>query len=174
MTKSTLGIDHNGIRELTAEQLNAIELLLSGMCDREVSERIGVDRTTVTRWRLYHPAVKAELNKRHQEIRGNATEKLLSLLPEAVEVITETIRDKNNPSRLKCAMDLIKTMKARDILFDLSAPMEADEIIRKEAERPLDVTLPADIEQSEDEIQARLQGMSYLDYIKTKETQKEG
>lgn len=36
--------------KLTPEQLNAIDLLILGKTDKEVSEAIGVRRETVTRW----------------------------------------------------------------------------------------------------------------------------
>jgi transposase len=35
---------------LTPEQLNAIDLLILGKTDREVSEIVGVRRETVTKW----------------------------------------------------------------------------------------------------------------------------
>lgn len=37
--------------KLTPEQLNAVDLLILGKTDKEVSETIGVRRETVTRWR---------------------------------------------------------------------------------------------------------------------------
>jgi DNA-binding NarL/FixJ family response regulator len=36
--------------KLTPEQLNAVDLLILGKTDKEVSETIGVRRETVTRW----------------------------------------------------------------------------------------------------------------------------
>jgi DNA-binding NarL/FixJ family response regulator len=49
--------------KLTPEQLNAVDLLILGKTDKEVSETIGVRRETVTRWHK-NAFFIAELNAR--------------------------------------------------------------------------------------------------------------
>ena len=39
------------VTNLSVEQLNAIDLLVQGLSDREVAEKVNVARETVTRWR---------------------------------------------------------------------------------------------------------------------------
>ena len=49
---------------LTIEQLNAIDLLVTGKTDQAVADAVGVARPTVTCWRLYDPHFEAALNQR--------------------------------------------------------------------------------------------------------------
>lgn len=42
--------DRSDAPQLTPEQLNAIDLLILGKTDREVSDIVGVRRETVTKW----------------------------------------------------------------------------------------------------------------------------
>ncbi len=51
------------IRQLSQEQMNAIEHLLQGKSDRAVSEAAGVSRQTVWEWRNRDPLFIAELNR---------------------------------------------------------------------------------------------------------------
>lgn len=55
---------------LTIEQLNAIDVLITGKSDQAVADAVGVSRPTVTSWRLYDPYFQAELNKRRRETWG--------------------------------------------------------------------------------------------------------
>lgn len=50
-------------RQLSVQQLNAVELLILGKSDREVAEQVGVTRQTVSGWRLHDPFFQAELNR---------------------------------------------------------------------------------------------------------------
>jgi hypothetical protein len=151
------------LRKLTVQQANAIDLLVTGCSDREAAEAVGVTRSTVTRWRLYHPAFQAELNAQRAALWGAAKEKLRSLIPEAVDVIANAIRDPANDDRAKLALDLIKSVKASEDL-DSYGSTEADEIIEKAAARSPFSTLTApsawDIRVRESELQARLNGMT--------------
>lgn len=76
---------------LSIEQLNAIDLLVLGKCDREVAEAVGVARQTVTSWRLYNPYFQAELNRRRKEVWGAAVDKLRSLLLKALDTVEKSI-----------------------------------------------------------------------------------
>ena len=49
-------------RQLSLEQMNAIEHLLRGRSDRAVAEAVGVSRQTVWEWRNRDPLFIAELN----------------------------------------------------------------------------------------------------------------
>jgi len=65
---------------LTQEQENALGLLLTGLCDREVAEQVGVARETVTRWRNENPYFEAELNRRRQELWAEHAERLRGMV----------------------------------------------------------------------------------------------
>ena len=49
-------------RQLSPEQLNAIDLLTTGKTDVDVAAAVGVHRVTVTRWRT-SPSFAAALNR---------------------------------------------------------------------------------------------------------------
>ena len=78
---------------LSIEQLNAIDLLVLGKCDREVAEAVGVARQTVTSWRLYNPYFQGELNRRRKEVWGAAVDKLRSLLLKALDTVEKAIEE---------------------------------------------------------------------------------
>jgi FixJ family two-component response regulator len=46
-------------RQLTVKQENVIDMLVVGANDSEVAQAVGVNRVTVSRWRLYSPQFQA-------------------------------------------------------------------------------------------------------------------
>lgn len=102
------GRKRQGIPPLAIEQLNAIDQLVLGLSDREVAEKVGVARQTVTSWRLYHPGFQAELNKRRKEVWGASSDRLRSLLPNALDRIEKALLDDNNPNSWRTAIELLK------------------------------------------------------------------
>jgi len=84
---------------LSIEQLNAVDLLVTGKSDREVAEVVGVSRQTVCGWRLYDPYFQAELNKRRKEVWGASVDRLRSLLPKALEVLERELEGGDNSLR---------------------------------------------------------------------------
>lgn len=89
---------------LTIEQLNAIDLLVTGKSDQEVADKVGVNRVTITSWRLYDPFFQAELNRRRKEIWGASVDRMRALLPKAFDVLEQAI----NNGDVKAALELIK------------------------------------------------------------------
>jgi len=89
---------------LTIEQLNAIDLLVTGKSDQEVADKVGVNRVTVTSWRLYDPYFQAELNRRRKETWGASVDRMRALLPKAFDVLEQAI----NNGDVKAALELIK------------------------------------------------------------------
>ncbi len=76
---------------LTPEQLNAVDLLILGKTDKEVSEAIGVRRETVTRWHK-NAFFIAELNAKREELWTESKLRLKALVHDAVDVLTKGIR----------------------------------------------------------------------------------
>jgi len=74
-------------RELSVEQRNAIDLLVTGTTDVETAEAVGVTRQTVNGWRNHHPAFIAALNARRLEIWGTACDRLRAMLPKALDAL---------------------------------------------------------------------------------------
>src|SRR5262245_7195188 len=134
----------------TLPQLSAIDLLVGGKNDKETAGLLGLSRTAVTKWRLYDPVFQAALNLRRAEVWGAGIDRLRSLIPKALDALAEEVEDKENPNRLKAAVEVLR-------IAQLSAgglaqgPTDPDEIVRKiveqrhrQAHGPLDDFLDSD------------------------------
>ena len=111
---------------LTIEQLNAIDMLITGQSDQAVADAVGVSRPTVTSWRLYDPYFQAELNKRRKEVWGAATDRMRALLPKALDVIEKAIDE----GSYRAALELIKLAGLNGVAGDIG-PVDA-EIIQQQ------------------------------------------
>jgi hypothetical protein len=95
---------------LTDLQHSAIDLLTSGKTDTETARRLKIHRTTVTRWRLYSPAFRAELAARRAGVWGAAADQLRALLPKALDVLNRALED--DYSQVDVALALVKLARA--------------------------------------------------------------
>jgi hypothetical protein len=120
---------------LSIEQLNAVDLLVTGKSDREVAEAVGVSRQTVCGWRLYDPYFQAELNKRRKEVWGASLDKLRSLLPKALEVVERELEGGNNS--LSAALKVLQMVNIAGLTRDVGSA-DPEEIIDDGARRRLD------------------------------------
>jgi hypothetical protein len=121
---------------LSVQQQNAIDLLVTGCSDRETADKVGVTRSTVTRWRLYHPAFRAELNAQRAAVWGQAREKLRALIPEAVDILADSIRDTTKPDRAKLALDLLRSVRVSDNLSSIDDRTDPAAMMREDAYVP--------------------------------------
>jgi hypothetical protein len=78
-------------RGLTLPQISAIDLLVSGKNDTETAELLRLSRTCITKWRLYDPIFQAALNRRRQEVWGSGIDRLRSLIPKALDALTDEV-----------------------------------------------------------------------------------
>ncbi len=170
-------LEHWDLVHLTIEQQNAIDLLITGCSDREAAEKVGVTRSTVTRWRLYHPAFRAELNMQRAQVWGVAREKLRALVPEAVDIVADAIRDPTNPDRAKLALDLLRSVKVSDGLSKIDGRTEPKAILMAEAyqQQYSSIGEPTayQIIRYANQTQARLNGLSDDEYNELVEAENE-
>ena len=148
--------------------MNAIDLLVTGSSDKEVADKVGVDRSTVTRWRNYHPAFIAELNVQREALWGTAKEKLRSLMPEAVDVVAEAIRDNENPNRVKVAIELLRSVKMSETVSNIPRTIEADAVLESWTRDHHSFHIEVPYYQIEDEelnLQAKVRGLSVGELI---------
>lgn len=115
---------------LTTTHQLAIDLLMMGYSDRETGERVGVARETITRWRLYHPRFRAELQNRQREMQNISKARLMIATQKAIGVVEDMIIDTDNPARGRMAMDLIKTVIGSSIILRELPILEAEDIIQ--------------------------------------------
>lgn len=95
-------------RSLTVEQQNAIDLLVTGASDREVAEKVGVSRQTVTNWRLNNLTFQAELNRRRKDLWGASKDRMRSLIPKAIDRLEKSIGDDTDRNGPKVALEVIR------------------------------------------------------------------
>ena len=107
------------IRQLSQEQMNAIEHLLQGKSDRAVSEAAGVSRQTVWEWRNRDPLFIAELNRQRSEMWQEAHERLKSLANRALDVVEQQL-DSGNPKASLAAAKYI--LQGTRLLGDTNLP----------------------------------------------------
>jgi len=114
-------------RTITIVMENAIDLLVCGKSDAVVATETGVHRTTITRWRLYHPPFIAELNRRRAEVWTNGADRLRAMIPEALEVLASVMANEHSPYRVKAAVEVLKLATPGTAIL---GPMDPDAVIR--------------------------------------------
>jgi hypothetical protein len=100
----------NKSQQLTIEQENAIDLLIIGKSDREVSESVKVNRSTVNQWQNHNPFFVAELNRRRKSVWGSGEERLRSLVSSAVDVLEEDLNSEDLKLRQSSAIHILKSV----------------------------------------------------------------
>ena len=119
-------------KKLSIKQLNAIDLLVQGLTDREVARKVGVRRETVNQWRKHHLEFQAELNRQRQNVWGIAKERLRYLVSQA----TKTLEKEVDKGSLRAA---VETLKIVGLYGKVGAPKgytsaEALELAKEERE----------------------------------------
>jgi hypothetical protein len=99
--------DRSPAPRLTPEQLNAIDLLILGKTDREVSEIVGVRRETITKWHK-NPFFIAELNVKRDELWTDAKLRLKALAHEAVNILTNGLHSSDEKIAITAAVHILK------------------------------------------------------------------
>ncbi len=95
----------DNLRRLTARQESAIELLISGKSNAVIARTLGIHRSTLGRWRDFHPAFQAELCRRRAELFGFANAWINSLIPRALDVLESSL---DGPDKFQAAVVLLK------------------------------------------------------------------
>jgi transposase-like protein len=89
---------------LSVQQQTAADLLALGNNVTRVAEQVGVARQTVSEWLNQNPAFEAAVNQRRQENWDNASNRLRSLLPNALDVLEQALKGGN----IKAAIEVLK------------------------------------------------------------------
>lgn len=146
---------HHG---LSLSQQSAVDLLAAGKNDTETAEALGLNRVTVTRWRLYSPEFRAALADRRAAVWGAAADRLRMLLPQALDTLADALINPETPDRVSVALAVVKL--AGPLPLVPPEPIDADEIVRRVVE-----TERQRLRDSDDEIDA-LDGLpEYDDHV---------
>jgi transposase-like protein len=100
---------------LNERQRAAIELLAMGKSFKAAAKALGVDARTIFNWRK-DELFQSELDRRHQELWGNVTDRLRLLVDPSLEVMAEHLNDAFDRNRYLAAATILRLAKvgARD------------------------------------------------------------
>ena len=117
-------------RGLTLPQQNAVDLLASGKNDTETAEQLNLSRTCVTKWRLYDPVFQAALNQRRAEVWGAGIDRLRALIPQALNVLADELKNPDSPNRFKAAGEILRLAPLPAGALGIG-PTDAEAIVRQ-------------------------------------------
>ena len=116
--------------DLTAQQNQALTLLITGRSIPEIAQELGLHRSTVWRWSR-EPAFEAEFNASVAEARSEQVRSYLSMQEKALETLTNCLESRNDMVRLRAS--LIVLDRVDKIKY---GPVDADEIVRRRTPIP--------------------------------------
>jgi len=93
---------------LTLAQERAIDLMLTGMKDRQIAEEIGVGKSTVSVWRNHNDDFIALLVAKRQEIVRADMDRLRALFSDAISVVGASLGSEDERLRLQAALAVLK------------------------------------------------------------------
>jgi hypothetical protein len=88
-------------QELNTRQARAVELYTQGSTDAEVAAELGVERSTVWRWRTQDLAFRSTLRRTHAKATKIAVARLEGLVEKALDVVAATLADQEAPLALR-------------------------------------------------------------------------
>src|SRR5207237_8305322 len=97
---------------LSEQQVTAIQLLVVGRADGDVAAAVGINRTTLWRWKHHHPLFRAELSRRRNEVWASAADRFRGMLGVAIKVIRKQLRHEQALVQFRAAA-LLRTAAGR-------------------------------------------------------------
>lgn len=134
MKTVTNGNTYSQLFVLSQKQLEAIELLLSGMTDAEVASNIGIARETVCRWRLHHPEFIAEFNRRKIALLESYEQGARNLVGKAIKAAEEALDSEDIELKVKTACTILKMFNISPSNVFHRSREDAYEIVRDKAQ----------------------------------------
>ena len=112
-------------KELSQQQLKAIELLLKGTSINDIATITGVSRQTISTWKNKNEVFKAELDKSLQDLKSEVNNKiLLNIEPLVDKLVRIALKSKSDKTSLDAIIYAINrlcgtpTNKTQDITTD--------------------------------------------------------
>jgi hypothetical protein len=119
--------NYQSLRLLNDRQLIAISALIGGATHAEAAAQAGVHRVTVTDWVGHHPAVRAELNRRRNEIAEQRQHQLRELDAAALDAAAAYLANSDGEFALKW----LKLRGLNATVFPDTGPTDPEEIINE-------------------------------------------
>jgi hypothetical protein len=99
--------------ELSAPKFVAIGLLLAGRPYTDVASEVGIDVTTLHRWRA-EPAFVAELRSQFELMREASLCGLFSMAAESINALRSALRSQSEPARVSAAQTVLDRLGIRE------------------------------------------------------------
>src|SRR5258706_2852981 len=99
---------HTREHPLTSEQRLAIHLLLLGQTDQNVADAVHLERSSITRWRLYHPTFRAELNRQREALWLNHADRIRAIAASALDVLQNHLSRTSERSSFRAAISILR------------------------------------------------------------------
>jgi Helix-turn-helix of insertion element transposase len=93
--------------DLSERQRNAVPLLLQGLSDEQVAAQVGVERTTLFRWRKSIPFAR-ELDRQRKILWQQSASKLQSMVQPALDILRAQLNDTDPKVRIRAAALLLR------------------------------------------------------------------
>jgi len=120
--------------KLNDKQSLAISLIILGQNDSEVAGKVKVTRQTVNKWKNRFPEFIATLNATRLSLWDSQIERLRKLLPEAVSILQEELKDENPKVRRDAARFLLRGISL------MPSGSTVAEVVQNKMEKELDET----------------------------------
>jgi len=97
-------VDPPGLNE---KQRAALEMIAIGKSFQFVADKLQVDRKTLFNWRQ-DDLFQSELRRRHQEIWGDASDRIRMLVDPSIEVLCEHLNERYDRNRFRAATAILR------------------------------------------------------------------
>ena len=106
-----------GFNDLSEKQVQALDLLFSGLRFSQIATVAGIGRTTLHRWRTQHPAFIAAYNRRQKEALDAISIRVATLLDHSLQQFEAIFAgQKTKTRRVLAANRILKTFGSRRLL----------------------------------------------------------
>lgn len=122
-------------KELSTDQIKALNLIMQGKTDIEIAETLKIDRVTIWRWKNKDLLFISELNKLKNSFYKSLLTKEQLILDKSYKVIQEELDSGKN--KVQIALAIIKGIKQtnkkelKEEIEDIANEMDDNEIIKK-------------------------------------------
>ena len=128
--------EHDG-PTLSPRQELAVDLLATGASVTAAAEACGASRQTLSQWLNGHPGFRAALNRRRQELWTEVADRARSLVPRALDVLSEELTGER---RLVAAVHVMKAAGVYGLALP-SGPTDPEEAETEQKEKQFDLLL---------------------------------
>lgn len=113
-------------RKINEKQEMAIPLVLAGLKDEDVAQKVGVTRQTVNKWKNQDLELIDYLNYHRAQLQREYLDEIYALIPKAIEILKEALESDDQKVKIDVAKMILKELK----LTPISPLLEHPEIVR--------------------------------------------